>query len=79
MKTFAVNNLNVTQNIKFVFLGVENIVGKEETTDYQHFLLSSQCFHYAFTSGPSEVPLCGKGLTFSQTSPGFYMSAVQVF
>ena len=23
--------------------------------------------------------LCGKGITLSQTSPGFYLSAVQVF
>ena len=29
---------------KFVFDGVENIVGKGENTGYQHYLLFPQCF-----------------------------------
>ena len=33
----------------------------------------------AFNLNQSEILLCGKELTLSQTSPGFYVSAVQVF
>ena len=41
---FADDKLNVTQNVKVVFLRIENIVGKEENAGYQHFLLFPQCF-----------------------------------
>ena len=36
--------INVKQNLKFVLLRVENIVGKGENAGYQHFLLFPQCF-----------------------------------
>ena len=36
-KSFADDNLNMT----------ENIAGKEENAGYKHFLLSSQCFQKA--------------------------------
>ena len=39
--------LNVTQNMKVVFLRIENIVGKEENAGYQHFLLFPQRFQKA--------------------------------
>ena len=34
---------------------VENIVGKEENADYQHFLLFQQCFQKASFSGSKKV------------------------
>ena len=51
----------------------ENVMENGENTGYQHFLLS----HYVFKSHL----LHGResSLTLSQTSPGFYVSAVQVF
>ena len=39
LKAIADNKLNVYQKLKFVLGRVENIVGKEENADYQHFLL----------------------------------------
>ena len=51
-KHSADDTLNVTQIIKFDNQkGVENIVGKEENGDYQHFLLFLQCFQQAFFAG----------------------------
>ena len=41
------SQINVTQNLKFVFGRVENIVGKGENASYQHFLLFPQCFQEA--------------------------------
>ena len=38
-KAFADNKFNVTQNVKFVFHKIENIVGIGENASYQHFLL----------------------------------------
>ena len=59
-----------------VFDGVENIVGIGENAGYQHFLLFPQCFQKVPFS---DMSLCGNELSLSQTSPGFYMSAVQGF
>ena len=56
--------------INFALGRVENILGKGENAGYQHFLLFPQCFQKASFS---------EFLTLSQTSPGFYVSAVQVF
>ena len=36
---FTDNKINVTKQLKFVLGGIENIVGKRETADYQYFLL----------------------------------------
>ena len=41
--------MNVTEKLKFVLGGVENIVGKGENAGYQHFLLFPQCFQKAFS------------------------------
>ena len=38
------------KNMKFVFGRVENIVGKGENAEYQHFLLFPQMFSKAFFS-----------------------------
>ena len=55
LKAFADAKLNVTQNIKVVFLRIDNIVGKEENAVYRHFLLFPQCFQKALSSSVSEV------------------------
>ena len=39
LKAFADDKINVTQKLKFKIGRVENIVGKGENADYQHFLL----------------------------------------
>ena len=43
-KAFADDNLNVAKMAKFVCDMVENIVGKGESADYQHFHLFPQFF-----------------------------------
>ena len=43
LKAFADNKSKVTQNMKFAFGMVENIVGKGENANYQH-LLFLECF-----------------------------------
>ena len=55
LQAFADDKLNVTQNIKVVFLRIENIVGKEENAGYQHFLLFLQYFQKVFSSRASKV------------------------
>ena len=55
LKAFVDEKSNVTQNIEVVFHRIENIVGKEENTGYQHFLLFPQCFQKAFTSSVSKA------------------------
>ena len=50
--------LNFTQNIKFAFQKVANIMGKGENAGYQHFLIFLhflQCFQKASTSGSFEI------------------------
>ena len=44
LKVFAEDNIQVTEDLKFVLWRVENIVGKGENAGYQHFLLFPQCF-----------------------------------
>ena len=44
LKAFVDNKMKVTEKIKFVLEMVENIVGKGENADYQHFLLFPQYF-----------------------------------
>ena len=44
LKAFADDKINVTQKLKFVLGGVENIVGKGENAGDQHFLLFQQFF-----------------------------------
>ena len=47
LKAFADDKITVTQKMKFAWRRVENIVGKEENADYQHFLLFLPCFQTA--------------------------------
>ena len=51
LKAFADNKSSVTNMMIFVFDRVENIVGKGENADYQHFLLFPQYFYKTSTSG----------------------------
>ena len=47
---FADDKIRVTRKLKFVVGRLENIVGKRENTERQHFFLFPQCFqkgHYA--------------------------------
>ena len=39
LKGSADNKINVTKKLKFALERAENIVGKGENSDYQHFLL----------------------------------------
>ena len=50
-KQYADDEINVTQNLKFVFERVENMVGKGENAGYQHFLLFPQCFQESSFEG----------------------------
>ena len=43
-EALADDKINVTEKLKFVLGRVENIMGKEENSGYQHFLLFPQCF-----------------------------------
>ena len=61
--------INVTENFKFFLGEAENIVGKGENAGFKHFLFSVQCFQKASFS---------RSFTLSQTSPDFYMSAVEI-
>ena len=47
LKAFEDNRLNMNQKINFVLRRIENIVGKGENADYQHFLVFLQCFQKA--------------------------------
>ena len=51
--------------------------GKLLVTSYFYF--SHNVFYSLISLVCQNVALCGNGLTLSQTSPGFYMSAVQSF
>ena len=67
LKAITGNEINVSQKRNFTLGKIVNIVGKGENAVYQHFLLFLHCFQKAFSG-------C---LTLSQTSPGFYVSAVE--
>ena len=43
-KAFVDNKIILTKKLKSMLEKVENIVGKGENADYQHFLLFPQCF-----------------------------------
>ena len=57
LKAFADDKLNNTQNIKFVFKRIENIVVKGENAGYQHFLLFPTMFSNAFPRGRQKVAI----------------------
>ena len=51
---------------------MENIVGKVENADYQHFLPFPQCFEESYSSPLSEIMIVW-------SNPGFYVSTIQAF
>ena len=55
LKAFADNKLNATVKLKFVLEWIENIVGKGENADFQHFLLYPQSFQKASFLGLLKV------------------------
>ena len=55
LKSAADDKLNLTQNLRFVFQKLENIVGKGENAGHQHFLLFPQCFQNLSFSGSLNV------------------------
>ena len=50
-KHLQTTKLNVAKILIFVSDRVENIVGKGENADYQHFLLFQQCFQRLLFQG----------------------------
>ena len=52
---------------------IENTAGRGKTAHFEQFILFPQCFR-----ATSTADVIGKWLTLSQTSPGFYVSAVKV-
>ena len=55
LTAIAHDKINVNEKLKFDMGRVENIVGKGENADYQRFLLFSQCFQKASSSGSLKV------------------------
>ena len=64
LKAFADNKSNVARMTIALFDRAENNVGKGKNAGYQNFLHFLQCFPES------------SSLTFSQTNPGFYVSAM---
>ena len=63
------------EKLKFLLKMVENIVGKEENTGYQHFLLFAQCFQKA-SKGRKKSGSCGKELNQTEkNNPGYHFRA----
>ena len=70
LKAFADDKLNVAQNVKVGFHRIENIVGKEENSGYQHFLLFPQCFQKFLFFSLQCVKICHwvvKGFNITST------------
>ena len=55
LKAFVDDKINVNEKFQFIQGRVEDIVGKGENADYQHFLLFPQCFQKATFSGSLKV------------------------
>ena len=80
-KEFAEDKFKFDENGRNLSKQVENTVGKGEIACYEQFLLFPQCFQKSCFPGASKGVIVWewvKNLTLSQTSPGFYVSAVQV-
>ena len=63
LKTFADDNLNVYQKLKFALGRVENIVGKEENAGYQRFLPFHNVFKRLLPLERKKSGLYGKELS----------------
>ena len=51
LKAFADEKMNLNKKLKLVLQRVENIAGKGENADNQHFLLFPECFQKPSLSG----------------------------
>ena len=51
LKALVQDNINVAGKVEFMLDRVENVVGKGGYAGFQHFLLLTQCFHKASSSG----------------------------
>ena len=60
LKAFADNKLNLPKKLNLSLESVENIVGKAENADYQHFILFPQCFQKASILGSLKVRIANK-------------------
>ena len=78
LKEFADDNFKFDEIGRELSKQVENTVGKGEIARYEQFLLLPQCFQKACFPGASKGVIVWEWVTLSQTSPSFYMSAVQV-
>ena len=82
LKEFADDNFKFDENERRFTKPVGNTVGKGEIARYEQFLLSQSVFKRLVMQTCKKPDLFGKviqDLTFSQRSPGFYVSALQVF
>ena len=75
------NNFKLNENGRKFSKRKENTVGKGKIANNEQFLLLLQYSikRLVLHTHKNLQSLFGKGLTLSQTSPGFYVSAVQVF
>ena len=71
LKAFSFDNLNVTKLIKCLFDGVENIVGKGENGDYQHFPFFHNVFNRLLPQGLLKFGLRGNRLNHSLMTESF--------
>ena len=55
LKALADEKINAAKELKFVLGMVENIYGKGENADYQHFLLFRKYFQKLYSSGLLKV------------------------
>ena len=80
LKAFADNKIkfNATEKLKFLLERVEN-TGKRKKCWLPAFSPFPTMFSKEFLYSVVKSGLCGKELTLCQTSPGFYLSPVQVF
>ena len=59
---FPNNEILDETKLKAFAYRVENLLGKEENTGYQHFLLSNNVFKRPVSQRRKKVSLCGNGL-----------------
>ena len=65
MKTLADNKLNFAEKLIFVLGMIENIVGKGQNADYQHFLLFPKYFQKASILGLLVMVIFGFNATLT--------------
>ena len=51
LKASADVEINATQELKMIFIWLENMMGKEENAGYQHFLFPHHVFKWFLSQG----------------------------